>query len=175
MIDIGYVFNNHARFKQMMEDMRNDVQAFEGKLKENGAELQKMQAQLQENRPGTPDYKKLEEQIAGFQAQVQAKTQLKRKDFLENEARIYYNVYNEIVKEVSYFSQRQGIDLVVRFNSEQIDPQNRKSVLEGVNRAVVYQNRLNITYEISERLNVGTRPPDAARPAAKTIPRRRTR
>lgn len=153
VIDVSEVFKNHIRFKQAMEDMRKDVEGFEAVLQQHGAELQKKRELLQEVRAGTPDYDRIERDMAGFQAQVQADTQLKRKEFLQKEARIYYNVYAEIVKEVEYFAQRQGIDLVVRFNSGQIDPQDRKSVLEGVNRAVVFQQRINITTHILNRLN----------------------
>jgi Skp family chaperone for outer membrane proteins len=153
VIDISEVFKNHTRFKQAMEEMRKDVEGFEGVLKQHGAELQKKREQLQEVRPGSPDYDRIEREIASFQAQVQADTQLKRKEFLQKEALIYYNVYAEVVREVEYFAQRQGIDLVVRFNSGQIDPQDRKSVLEGVNRAVVFQRQLNITSHILARLN----------------------
>ncbi len=153
VIDISYVFKNHARFKQTMEDMKKDVEAFEAELKQNGAQLQKYQEQLREHHAGSPEYKRIAEQIAGFQGQVQAKTQLKRNEFLQKEARIYYNVYKEILDEVAFFAQRHGIELVVRFNSEPIDPENRKSVLEGVNRAVVFQRHLNITFDILERLN----------------------
>ena len=100
---------------------------------------------------------------------MQADTALKRKDFLQREARVYYNVYAEVVKEVEYFAQRQGIDLVVRFNSGQIDPQDRKSVLEGVNRAVVYQRHLNITSHILNRLNG----PTSTAGRKSTVPERR--
>ena len=77
----------------------------------------------------------------------------------------------EIVKEVEYFAQRQGIDLVVRFNSGQIDPQDRKSVLEGVNRAVVFQQRLNITGHILNRLNGPAQSSETANKS--TVPRPR--
>lgn len=153
VIDISYVFKNHNRFKQSMEDMKTDVEAFEAHLKQSGAQMQKLQTQLREYAPGTPDYKRVQEQIAQFQARVQADTQLKRTEFLQREAKIYYNVYKEIVDEVNYFAQSHGIELVVRFNSEPIDPENRKSVLEGVNRTVVFQRHLNITFNILERLN----------------------
>jgi Skp family chaperone for outer membrane proteins len=171
VIDISYVFANNNRFKQLMEGMKKDVEAFEAELKQRGAQLQKKREQLLEHRPGSPDYKRIEGEIASIQAQTHAETQLKRSDFLQREAKIYYDVYREIVQEVSYFAQRHGIDLVVRFSSENIEADNRKSVLEGVNRAIVYQNRLNITYEISERLNQAA-PPQAAAPPAAT-PRRR--
>ena len=46
-----------------------------------------------------------------------------------------------------------GISLVLRYNGEEIRPDDRNSVLAGVNRAIVYQNNLDITKEISDRVN----------------------
>jgi hypothetical protein len=41
----------------------------------------------------------------------------------------------------------------MRFNSEPMDATKRESVLQGINRAVVYQRNLNITNQIIEILN----------------------
>ena len=166
VIDISYIFKNHNRFKAAMENMKRDVDAFQNQVKGWETEIQQMEQKLATFNEGTPDRRAIEEQIVNAQTKYQADMALKRKDFLDREARIYYNVYQEIVREVTTFAQRNSIDMVVRFNSEEIDPNNRKSIMEGLNGAIVYQNRLNITYDILERLNgpaaappsVGTRP-----------------
>ena len=66
---------------------------------------------------------------------------------------IYYNVYNEVLNEVALFAEQHGIGLVLRFNSEPIDANDRASVLEGVNRHIVFQKNSNITPNIIDRLN----------------------
>ena len=100
--------------------------------------------------------------------------QLKRKEFMEAEARAYFNAYTQIVDEVTAFAERYRIGLVLRFNSEQIDPSDPQTVLQGVNRAVVYQDRLNITPQILEQLNRGSVPAQA-RSTGPQIPQRTTR
>jgi Skp family chaperone for outer membrane proteins len=156
VVDIGYIFKNHNNFKNLMEGMKKDVTAFEAELRKRGDEIRRNQEKLKGNelyKPGTPEYKRLEEEVADKQAKLQADTQLKRKEFLEREAKIYHRVYEEITREIGAFADRHRIDLVVRFNSQKIDPDNRQSVLEGVNRAVVFQRKLNITYSIVDALN----------------------
>ena len=152
VIDISKVFKEHPRFKQAMEAMRQEVKAFEGKLQVRGQEIQKIQAQMKTFQPGSAEYKSHEEQILQIQAAGQVEAAKQKKAFLEKEAKIYYSVYNEVVNEVAEFAKQNGIAIVVRFNSEPIDPNNRQSVLEGVNRAVVYQSQSNITNAILNRL-----------------------
>jgi Skp family chaperone for outer membrane proteins len=136
-----------------MEGMKQEVEAFEATLRNKGQQIEQMRAQLQTFKPGTDNYKNVEEQMAKLAAEGQAQTQLKRKDFLEREAKIYYDTYMEISKAVEQFAQRNGIKLVVRFNSSPIESGDRNSVLEGVNRAVVYQQNLNITDYVLQMLN----------------------
>ncbi len=86
-----------------------------------------------------------------IQADGQIAATQKKKEFLDREAKIYYGVYQEIVNEVEAFANENGIAIVIRFNSEEIT-QDRNAVLEGINRAVVYQSKSNITNAIIERL-----------------------
>jgi Skp family chaperone for outer membrane proteins len=152
VIDISEVFKKHPGFKQQMEAMKRDVQAFEAELTRRGKEIEQLREQMRMHKLGTPKYKELETQIATKQADGQATTQLKRKEFLEREAMIYYQVYTDISTVVQQFATRYRIRLVLRFNSREIEPQDRNSVLEGVNRNVVFQNKLDITQQIIETI-----------------------
>lgn len=152
VIDVSKIFKNHTRFKQAMEGMKAEVKAFEATLQERGKQINDLKKQMQPFEPGSPEYKQLEAQIMKIQADGQIEATQKRKDFLAREARIYHDVYNEVTADVARFAEQHGIQLVVRFNSDQIDPKDRNSVLEGVNRAVVYQSKLNITNNILQRL-----------------------
>jgi Skp family chaperone for outer membrane proteins len=152
VIDISRVFKEHPRFKSQMEAMKTQVKQFEGQLQQRGQEIQKVQTELREFEPSSAEYKQREGQILKIQADGQIAAAQKKKEFLGQEAKIYFNVYKEIVAEVAEFAAQNGIAIVVRFNSEPIDSDDRQSVLEGVNRAVVYQSKSNITTAILERL-----------------------
>ena len=73
---------------------------------------------------------------------------------------------NETLDEshVQRFSDRYQIDLVVRFNSEDMDVGKPETVLQGINRIVVFQRSLNITHHILDELNRGTPPPGISSP-----------
>ena len=153
VIDISHIFKNHAGFKQAMDGMKKEVEAFEAELRSRGKEIEGLREQMRNFKSGSPEYKGIEEKMAKRAADGQAQTQLKRRDFLEREAKIYYDIYMEIGAAVAQFSQRNGISLVVRFNSAPIEGTDRNSVLEGVNRAVVFQQNLNITPMVLQMLN----------------------
>jgi Skp family chaperone for outer membrane proteins len=152
VIDISKVFKEHPRFKSQMEAMKAQVKTFEGELQKRGQQIQQIQTEMREFEPASAEYKQRESQILKLQADGQIAATQKKKEFLNQEAKIYFSVYEEIVKEVSDFAAQNGIAIVVRFNSEPINSDDRQSVLEGVNRAVVYQSKSNITNAILDRL-----------------------
>lgn len=166
--DISYIFKNHDRFKQSMERMKQEVRAIEEKLKSRHQEIDSLRSKLNQFRPGTTEYKTTEADIAQRQASLQADTQIKRKDFLEKEAQVYYDIYMDVAAEIKAFADNHGIGLVLRFSGDKIDPTNRASVLQGVNRPVVYQRNLNITYDILDRLKRRTAQQSAQAPARAT-------
>lgn len=151
VIDLTKVFDQHPRFKQQMEAMKQEVQAFDTTLRSRADQMQSLQNQMKQFQPGSVEYKQLEEQIMQIQADGQIKATQKKKEFLDREAAIYYSIYQEVVAEVESFAIENGIGIVIRFNSDEIQ-QDRNSILEGVNRAVVYQSKSNITNAIIERI-----------------------
>ena len=76
-----------------------------------------------------------------------------RKDFLEREAKVYYQTYLEVVDAVKYYAKRQNIGLVLRFNGEPVDPNRREDVLREINKPVVVQDQIDITPDVLALLN----------------------
>lgn len=170
VIDIAKVLKQHPGLNQAMEVMKQDVQRFDAEFRTRVKEVESLREQTQQYEPGSAEYKSLEGRILKMQADINIEATQKKKAFLEREAHIYHSAYEEIVAEVSSFAEQNGIGLVVRFNSDPIDGDNRQSVLEGVNRDVIYQRNSNITNHIIDRLirastaradspGLGTQPP----------------
>ena len=76
-----------------------------------------------------------------------------RKDFLEREAKVYYQTYLEVVDAVKYYAKRQNIGLVLRFNGEPVDPNRRDDVLREINKPVVVQDQIDITPDVLALIN----------------------
>jgi len=171
LIDVSAVFENNTRFKAAIEDMRNDVKNYEASIANNKKEAATLNEQLGNFKLGTPEYKKIESQIVSMAASTQAGMALKRREFLDREAKIYYHAYMEVSDLVKDYAMRNNITLVIAYNADKIDNSNRQSIYAGVNRQVVYQQITDITPIIIQRLNRGT--PPASVGAAPQIPRRR--
>lgn len=156
VIDVGAVFKEHIRFKQSMEIMKKDVADFENYVRDERNNIAKLGEQLKGYNPGTQNYRDLETRMAQLTSDLQVKMQLKRREFMEQEAKLYYSVYTEVTAAVAQFANTNGISLVLRYNSEQIDPTDRASVLAGVNSPIVFQRNLDITRWIVEDVNKGS-------------------
>jgi len=172
LLDVSRIFKSHARFKAMMEDMKADVQRAESQIKMERGSIQKLAERLKEYRKGTPEYKSIEEDLTKRQANLRVRVELQRKEFLEQEAKIYHNVYQEILQEVDYYCASRGIAMVLRFNSEAVDAGRPEDVLRYINKPVVWHNRaLDITQIVLENLNRrGGVAPHVTRPGVGTVP-----
>ena len=171
VVDVSYIFQNHRGFKSAMDSMKEEVQAFESKIRARQEELTKKREGLTRYKSGTANYKQLEQELADGMASLQVDTQLKKKEFLEREARVYYNTYQQINGVIEDYATKTNIGLVLRFTRQPIDPNNRQSVLAGVNRAVVYERGMDITGDI---LNLIDRVPRSSNPRMSSQPSRST-
>ncbi len=158
LVDIPKVFENHQRFKDRMAEIKQDVQKFDTYLR---GERQKLAAREQEREKqpaGSAARKQIEAQLTQAAADLEVRRQLEVKNVREREARVYLEAYQEVVQHVSVLSARYGASLVMRYSSKPIDGNRRDSIMVGVNRPVVYQDRLDITQQVIDRLNRGLAP-----------------
>ena len=177
VIDINYIYEHHERFKADMEAFKGQVQAADNKLKADYTEIQKMGEQLKNYNAGSPDYKRIEEEATKLTVQFNVKKASQAKELMEREGAMYFGLYREIQQELQYFAKQNNIRLILRFNREPVDPNDRKSVLNEINKAVVLHDLLDITEVVLAELNrrgrapAGAPPASAARPG-QTIPRK---
>ena len=115
LLDVSRIFKNHARFKGMMDDMKADVERAEAQVKAERDAITKLAETLagvpQGNARLQPDGRRAG-QAAGRSCSVQV--QLQKNEFLQREAKIYHNVYQEIWQATDYFCKQNGIDMVLR-------------------------------------------------------------
>jgi Skp family chaperone for outer membrane proteins len=140
LIDINFLFEKLPHFKQMMDQLKADVERAEAEVKREREELTKLVQRLESYR-GTPTYKSMEEDIARRQSELGVRVSLQRKEFGQREARIFHNVYREIQDEVDRLAKEVGFDCVIRFNGDAVDPERPDSILNYINRPVVWYGR----------------------------------
>ena len=164
VVDISYIFKNHVRFKSTMESMKKEMEGIETELKTDREKIAQQEQERNRFNAGSPEFKQLDEQVARKMADFNLKMGKLRKDFLEREAKVYYQTYLEVVDAVTQYAQRQQIGLVLRFNGEPVDPSRREEVLREINKPIVVQDRIDITPDITMIVNRSA--PAAALPQA---------
>jgi Skp family chaperone for outer membrane proteins len=173
VVDIAVVMENNTKFKSMLDSIQVEITQFDGTLETARKQVTSMVEELKGYNPGTAAYSQLEERIAKIQSDVQVQMQIKRKNVLQKEAKVFHECYIEVQKTIATFCERNGISLVLNYDSKAINPQSRESVLKGVNRDIVYQRSLNITKYIVDAVNKGNQagaPSNVSNPAT-TVPR----
>jgi Skp family chaperone for outer membrane proteins len=173
VVDIAVVMENNTKFKSMLDSIQVEINQFDVTLESARKKVTSMVEELQSYNPGTTAYSQLEESIAKIQADVQVQMQIKRKNVLQKEATVFHECYTEVQKTIATFCERNGISLVLNYDSKAINPQSRESVLKGVNRDIVYQRSLNITKYIVDAVNKGnaTAAPASVSNPSTTVPR----
>lgn len=153
VIDVSEVFKQHSSFNQQLNALKEEIKTLDAFYQAEQKKIVGQRDKLSSFNAGSPEYKKLEEDIARMASDLQVEMALKQKNVAEQEAKVYFNTYNQIYKQVEVFADSYGIGLVLRHNNVQMDPQKRDTVLQGVNRAIVFQRNLDITEEIIKRVN----------------------
>jgi Skp family chaperone for outer membrane proteins len=82
-----------------------------------------------------------------------AEVKAKKADFLSDEALVYAETYREIENAVQSICRERDIGLVIRATTEPMDPKDRSSVLQGVNRPIVYTAVPDLTADVIAALN----------------------
>ena len=172
VLDVAYIFKNHARLKQVLDNLKAEIQQADSRARAENEAIRQLMQQLEQERPGTPNYKQLEEAIAKRRADLQVQTALQRKEFLAREAKLYYSVYQEIEQVVRYYATQNNIAVVLRFNGEPADPDDPDSILREINKPVVYfAQSLDLTPLVLEALNRTATQTATPRQPAATTPR----
>jgi Skp family chaperone for outer membrane proteins len=171
VIDLGDVFDAHPRLKSQLEQLKSQIEAFEAFVRQERQKVETLAEQLKTLKPGTPDYTSREKEFASIQADLQVQVRQKSREFLEQEAAVRFEAYQDIQQHVARFCQNYGIQLVIRYNRAAIDPTKPQDVQMGLNRPIVYQNSLDITQHIIDALSaVAAAPAAAAQPSVGARP-----
>ena len=153
LLDVSRIFKQHARFNGMMEEMKAHVQQVEAWVKTEREAMRVQAEQMKDLQPGSQQYKDTEVALAKRQSDVQIQMQVQRKELMQREAKIYFNVYSEVQQEVEAVAAARGFVIVLRYNGDQVDVEQPDDVLRDINKSVIWFNRgADITDEVLARI-----------------------
>jgi len=153
VLDVARVFKEHALFKRQIAKLKQEVQNMDAEIRLRGQEVQRLQKQLEAATEGSPEQQRLQDQVIAQTGQLRADTEKYKAQLLQREALVYRQAYQQVVEEVQVYAKQRHIRLVVRHQGDSIDSTVAKKVLQNINRFVVFQDGLEITDAIIERLD----------------------
>ena len=152
LVDVNYILKKHVRLKAQLKDLGIEAETVQKNFERQLQDLQAQGQTLSQMKPGTPDYTALEEKLVSMKANIQGQIALKRKDFEQKEAHLYFNAYREISDEVTGFCEQRGISLVLNFNGDNAHEENPQEVGRYITRHVIYYTKpMDITPIILQR------------------------
>jgi Skp family chaperone for outer membrane proteins len=138
VIDVGVVFEKHPRFKASMDSLKAEIDATEKSWKEEATKINAMIEQLKQMKSDSPDYHRIEKEIATRQADFNVNKALKNKELMEKQGKIYFNTYAEVESAVKEFCGHYNVALVIRYNSKPVDSSDPQEILRGIQRPIVF-------------------------------------
>ena len=161
VIDISRIFKEHPRFIEEMARLKSRVESEDAKMKARADRLQSLADELKTLKPGSQEYKDKERLIASERAQMQIDIQVQRKEFLQQEAAIYKEIYESVKIQVANYASRAGLAAVVRYTKPpaEADPEQPNSVLAEIQQDLVwFAPQLDITNHILASLGARANP-----------------
>ena len=156
LLDVAKVFRVNAEFEKAMSDIKAEAETLKRQIEAKQNDIRRRAADVAQFKVGTVERNQEEARLEQEQTALRTEARQQETDLLKREAQIYYNTYQKMQGVVSGFAQQNGISLVLRFDSGDIDPANRNEVINGVNRAVVFHHYRDITKYIIDQMGPRT-------------------
>ncbi len=160
VVDVAYIFKNHQGIKAEVTRDEHDLKAYDAELKGKRDALKAAHEELKQYKAGSPEYSAQEEKVAGMESKLRLDMARKRKELADAEAKIYYENYQRIAEGVKFIAQHYKINLVLRYNSEDMNLEQGDTVIRGVMKNIVYHDEsLDMTKGVMQYLDrIASRP-----------------
>ena len=152
ILDVAKVFKDNTSFGDKMAALKADAERLKGQVTAEQDRIKVEVMKLRDLKPG-PERNKREADLEQQHTHLRTTTRQAESELLSQEARVYFDTYREMQAVVEAIAQANGLSLVLRFDSEDIDPNNQQSVKKGLNRSLVFHRKLDLTPLVSQQLN----------------------
>jgi Skp family chaperone for outer membrane proteins len=153
VLDVAKVFKDNAVFDSKMKAIKSEADQLRTQITQQQEGIKGEAQQLTQYEVGSAERNNMEGQLEQKQTALRTKARQAEADLLNREARIYYDTYEQLKSVVGEIAAQNNISLVLRFDSEEVDPTNRAEVIKGVNRSVVFHRRVDLTGMVSKAMN----------------------
>ena len=153
LCDVGMIFKNHPEFTASLASLKQQADQFKAAANQVQQQLLQKAEILKQYEPGSDEFNQAETKLAQESAAIEVEQRDAMRKLMQNEAQLHYDTYVEVTDVIAEYCQQQGIQLVLRYNSETMQPNNPQAIMQTVNGSVIYhQPQKNITPIIIQRI-----------------------
>lgn len=148
VVDTLYVLNKHEKMKEYHETYNKRVAEMKAEFQNAAKELNKDKEKLRDLKIGSDEYRKLMESLIQREADQLANQKVRESQLAEERAKMQFETYLDVQTAIKNFATRNGIDLVLNFDSEKANFENPQSLGRAMTSIVQFQSDLDITFDI---------------------------
>ena len=156
VLDVAKVFKENRGFESKMQSIKSTADQLKAEIQQKQEAIKQEAGGLAEFEVGSVERNQMEGALEQKQAALRTQARQAEMDLLTKEARVYYETYEQMQGILKSLASQHGISLVLRFDSQEVDPTNRGEVIKGVNRAIVYQEKLDLTTLVISQMSSDT-------------------
>lgn len=162
VVDISFIFKNYPVFTQQIDKLKAEMEQADGTLRAQRDKLVAMEEQRNALKPGSQEFKTLDETLAHQKAEFSIQQGKVRRDFMEKEAQVYHYCYTQVSAKVKDYADKNQIGLVLRFTGEDnpgqtAATQDREQVMRMIMNPIIHQSSIDITPDVLMTLGVDVR------------------
>ena len=151
--DVAYVLKSYEGLKSGQKGLADEEKKIRERLNAEQESIKKQVEGLGSLKPGSPDFKKLEEDITKRRADLNVDAALEKKKLQEREARMMYDAMSRMNATIEEFCSQEGIGVVLNYNSEPMDVNNPVTIQNKMNSMVLYQSGKDISDIVLKDMN----------------------
>ena len=155
IVDVGAIFKQHTYFAQQLEALKAKADGFKAEaLKEQQNLAQNAKALQEFLETDSDEFRAKQTKLAQKAAALQVEQNGLMQKLMEEEAMLHFKTYQQVNDLISQYCDAKGIQLVLRYSGQEMDLDQRGSVMQRVNSSVVYHDPANdITQAIVGQLS----------------------
>lgn len=171
LVDMARVFKEYNKFEDMRASLKAEMETALAEAKKIAAAAEKIKEELKLLKPGSPEFIKREADLAQLSSDFETKRKLANVTYQRKEAEIFQDIYVDAVGVIKLYAEHFKYSMVMRFNSADLDKSNPTSVVNGLNKLVIYHRpQDDITDAVIDYLNRKYTPSNPAAGRAATAP-----
>jgi Skp family chaperone for outer membrane proteins len=153
LVNIEKIAQQYKPFLKQVAELQEQSKELQSSVTLKQSELQGVGNELQKAAQGSDKFEKLRNQYLRLESELKASIQAGQQKIRDQDFKNSLGLHRELDKVLKPYCKAKGLKLVVRTQNSSLDEnQNPQQILQSINRAVLYEEGLDITDDVLKLL-----------------------